>query len=237
MLTKKIALAAASAMLLTTVAFTTSARPAYAAAKVDCDAVMNEINSGKKAKEVATDLSISTSSVYRCKRHAKEAAKASTKSSMQAKSWQRAARDVSAFACNGSAGSGCLSEVGICFTMRRESSRLAAHRAFSTNSTKTVIAMAKCELCELRDYTQRYADFVHPFKFTILDCDSCDTPMAVLGDHRAVPTDDERAFMIEALSLVARAKYGADKFGIDDVMRQIPDHCHMHARPIRRWQY
>ena len=47
----------------------------------------------------------------------------------------------------------------------------------------------------------------------------------------------ERAFMIEALSLVARAKYGADKFGIDDVMRQIPDHCHMHARPIRRWQY
>jgi hypothetical protein len=83
MLIKKFALAAASAMLLTTVAL--AARPAFAAAKVDCDAVMNEINSGKKAKEVATDLSISTSSVYRCKRHAKEAAKASTKSSMQAK--------------------------------------------------------------------------------------------------------------------------------------------------------
>jgi hypothetical protein len=104
-------------------------------------------------------------------------------------------------------------------------------------SATTFTKMPKCELCELRDYTQRYADFVHPFKFTILDCDSCDTPMAVLGEHRAVPTDDERAFMIEALSLVARAKYGADKFGIDDVMRQIPDHCHMHARPIRRWQY
>src|ERR1700688_5152716 len=84
MLTKKIALAAASAMLLTTVAFATNARPAYAATKVDCDAVMNEINSGKKAKEVATDLSVSTSSVYRCKRHAKAAAKAATKSSMQA---------------------------------------------------------------------------------------------------------------------------------------------------------
>ena len=102
---------------------------------------------------------------------------------------------------------------------------------------RELLAMPKCELCERRDYTQRYADFVHPFKFTILDCDSCDTPMAVLGDHRAVPTDEERAFMIEALSLVARAEYGADKFGIDDVMRQIPDHCHMHARPIRRWQY
>jgi hypothetical protein len=85
MLRKKIALVAASAMLATTVAFSVSARPAYAA-KVDCDAVMNEVNSGKKAKEIATDLSISTSSVYRCKRHAKEAAKAATKSSMQAKS-------------------------------------------------------------------------------------------------------------------------------------------------------
>ena len=85
MLTRKLAIAAASAMLMTTVAFATNARPAFASTKVDCDAVMNEINSGKKAKEVATDLSISTSSVYRCKRHAKAAAKASTKSSLQAK--------------------------------------------------------------------------------------------------------------------------------------------------------
>ena len=92
--------------------------------------------------------------------------------------------------------------------------------------------MATCELCELRDYTQRYCNFVHPFRFTILDCDSCDTPMAVLGDHRAVATDAERAFMIEALTVIARDKYGADKFVIDGVMRQIPDHCHIHARPI-----
>ncbi len=84
MLTKKFALLAASAMLVTTVAFATNARPAFAAAKVDCDAVMNELNSGKHAKDVATDLSISTSSVYRCKRHAKAAAKAATKSSSQA---------------------------------------------------------------------------------------------------------------------------------------------------------
>ncbi len=82
---KKFALVAASAMLVTTVAFATSARPAYAANKVDCDAVMNEVNSGKHAKDIATDLNISTSSVYRCKRHAKAAAKAATKSSMQAK--------------------------------------------------------------------------------------------------------------------------------------------------------
>jgi hypothetical protein len=59
--------------------------------------------------------------------------------------------------------------------------------------------------------------------------------MAVLGDHRANPTEEEKAFMVEALSMVARKKYGNSDFIIDDVMRQIPDHCHMHARPIRHW--
>jgi len=93
--------------------------------------------------------------------------------------------------------------------------------------------MAKCDLCELKEYTPWYASFTQPFRFTILDCDSCDTPMAVLGDHRAEPTAAERAFMLEALSLIARSKYGEGEFIIDCVMRQIPDHCHMHARPTR----
>jgi len=95
--------------------------------------------------------------------------------------------------------------------------------------------MAKCELCELREYTQHYARFIHPVAFTILDCDSCDTPMAVLGEHRATATEAERALMVDALSAVARAKFGDDKFVIDGVMRQIPDHCHIHARP-RFWR-
>jgi len=38
--------------------------------------------------------------------------------------------------------------------------------------------------------------------------------------------------MTEVLSLIARKKYGEDGFVIDGVMRQIPDHCHIHARPI-----
>src|ERR1035437_8918277 len=75
MLMKKFALVAASAMLVTIVAFVASARPAYAN-KVDCDAVMNEVNSGKHNKDIAADLKISTSSVSRCKRKAKLAAKA-----------------------------------------------------------------------------------------------------------------------------------------------------------------
>jgi len=83
MVIKKIAVAAASATLVATMVFAATARPAYAT-KVDCDAVMNEVNTGKHAKEVAKDLSISTSSVYRCKRKAKAAAKAATKTSLQA---------------------------------------------------------------------------------------------------------------------------------------------------------
>jgi len=95
--------------------------------------------------------------------------------------------------------------------------------------------MPKCDLCELKEYTPWYASFTQPFRFTILDCDSCDTPMAVLGEHRAQPTIEERTFMVEALALVARSKYGDNEFIIDGVMRQIPDHCHMHARP-KRWR-
>jgi hypothetical protein len=94
--------------------------------------------------------------------------------------------------------------------------------------------MPKCDLCELKEYTPWYARFTQPFKFALLDCDSCDTPMAVLGEHRVAPTDEERAFMVEALSMVARHKYGVEGFIIDGVMRQIPDHCHIHARP-KRW--
>jgi hypothetical protein len=82
---KKFALVAASAMLATTVAFATNARPAFAN-KVDCDAVMNEVNSGKHNKDIAADLKISTTSVYRCKKKAKLAAKAATKSLPQTKS-------------------------------------------------------------------------------------------------------------------------------------------------------
>jgi len=50
---------------------------AYATGKTNCDAVMQELSTGKKPKQVALDLSISTSSVYRCRHHAKKhAAKA-----------------------------------------------------------------------------------------------------------------------------------------------------------------
>jgi hypothetical protein len=59
---------------------------AYAAGKtkVDCDAVMKEVNGGKKAKEIAKDMSISVSSVYRCKKKEMAAAKAASNAGNQA---------------------------------------------------------------------------------------------------------------------------------------------------------
>jgi hypothetical protein len=48
------------------------------AAKVDCSKVMSELDSGKKASDIAADLKVSTSSVYRCRRKAQSAKAAPT---------------------------------------------------------------------------------------------------------------------------------------------------------------
>ncbi|HVA79371.1 MAG TPA: hypothetical protein VNF29_00415 [Candidatus Binataceae bacterium] len=86
---RKFAIVAASAMLGIALAFSASV-PAIAAGKVDCAAVMTALGSGKKAKEIATDMKISTSSVYRCKRKAKAAAKAETKAQGKGKAAKEA---------------------------------------------------------------------------------------------------------------------------------------------------
>ena len=82
---KKSAGFAASVILLATMVIAASASPIVAGSEVDCRAVMNELYSGKHRKEVAKDLSISIWSVDRCRRHAQAAAKASTKTSLQAR--------------------------------------------------------------------------------------------------------------------------------------------------------
>jgi len=73
--TKKLAIAIASSALVAFIGLQLAA-PAFAAGKVDCDAVMSELNSGKKPAEVAKDLKISKSSVYRCRKKAAKAAAA-----------------------------------------------------------------------------------------------------------------------------------------------------------------
>ncbi len=94
--------------------------------------------------------------------------------------------------------------------------------------------MAACELCALARTTRWYAEHDDPFRFVILDCDSCDVPMAVLGAHRAQPSPSEREVMTRALADIADGKYPSGWY-FDDHMRQIPDHYHLHARPYPSW--
>jgi len=90
--------------------------------------------------------------------------------------------------------------------------------------------MHGCELCELTRTTTWYAEYERPFRFVILECDSCDVPMAVLSEHRRRPTTEQQAVMRRALAEVADRMYPNGWF-YDDHMRQIPDHYHLHARP------
>jgi hypothetical protein len=91
-----------------------------------------------------------------------------------------------------------------------------------------------CDLCELAHYTPWYAEFHLPLKFTILDCDACDVPIAVFSEHRVELSPEEVSFMEEALNMVGEQKYTGKfpKWMFDHNMRQIPDHYHFHVRPL-----
>jgi hypothetical protein len=72
-----------SIFLLSSIAFAATlslsvGAPSAYANKVDCGKVMSEVAAGKKTKDIASDLKISTSSVYRCKKKAGSMAKPGT---------------------------------------------------------------------------------------------------------------------------------------------------------------
>ena len=69
---RKLALGLAGMSLIAVVGVGFNPTSAWATAgqKVDCDKVMSEVHAGKKTKDIAKDLSISTSSVYKCKKKA-----------------------------------------------------------------------------------------------------------------------------------------------------------------------
>ena len=70
---KKLALLTSIAVV-STLALQFGLTSVYAANKIDCAQVMTELQGGKKVAEVAKEMKISKSSVYRCR---KAAAKAS----------------------------------------------------------------------------------------------------------------------------------------------------------------
>ena len=84
-----------------------------------------------------------------------------------------------------------------------------------------------CELCEAARLTPWY----HEDEICwIADCEICSVPMVVWRSHGPTPPEEERNHMVEALTRVADAELGAGTYRIDQVMRQIPDHFHAHAR-------
>ncbi len=71
---KKLPIAIASSALVAFLGIQLAA-PAFAASKVPCDQIMQELDSGKKAAEVAKDLGATIGHVRYCKAKAKKAAK------------------------------------------------------------------------------------------------------------------------------------------------------------------
>lgn len=76
-LMKKLAVVVTSFALVAFLGLELTALPAFAAKKkVPCEQVMSELNSGKKAAEVAKDLGTTVGHVRYCKSKAKKAEKA-----------------------------------------------------------------------------------------------------------------------------------------------------------------
>lgn len=89
-----------------------------------------------------------------------------------------------------------------------------------------------CELCEAARITRWYHEDEHCW---VADCEVCDVPMVVWKVHGVDPAPDLRAHMLSRLEDAGRARFGEDGFSVDDVMRQIPDHFHAHARDPHWW--
>lgn len=83
---KRFVTALAAGMFGMTIGVAVSNGSAFGAekTKVNCDAVMQELNNGKKTREVAKDLSISPSSIYRCKKKEIASAKTAPKAGSEA---------------------------------------------------------------------------------------------------------------------------------------------------------
>ena len=90
----------------------------------------------------------------------------------------------------------------------------------------------KCPLCELKVRVHTYDD--SDPRWIILDCMNCLLPMSVWrGEplHTMDVSSEDRQEMEEALSKVAREKFGNEDFHIDKKQNEVADHLHWHARP------
>lgn len=94
----------------------------------------------------------------------------------------------------------------------------------------TPSAAETCELCEAAPITDRHHEDALCW---VADCEACEVPMVVWRHHGDTPPEGQRDAMMAHLRAVATGRWGAEGFYLDEVMRQIPDHFHAHAR--RAW--
>jgi hypothetical protein len=91
---------------------------------------------------------------------------------------------------------------------------------------------AHCDLCEAARITPwHHEDDV----CWVADCEICGVPMVVWQHHGAEPPTEDVEHMLAQLARVADARFGADGWSVDRVMRQIPDHFHAHGRDPKWW--
>ena len=94
------------------------------------------------------------------------------------------------------------------------------------------MSSSACELCEAARMTTWYHE---DDVCWVADCEICLVPMVVWKRHGPEPPEGELAHMLERLSHVATDRFGQGGFNVDQVMRQIPDHFHAHARDPHWW--
>jgi hypothetical protein len=93
--------------------------------------------------------------------------------------------------------------------------------------------VSACDLCEAAVITTRYYEDEECW---IADCEICLVPMVVWRAHDAAPPEEVRSRLGAHLAQVADAALGQGAWRVDDVMRNIPDHYHAHARPTGFWR-
>lgn len=87
-----------------------------------------------------------------------------------------------------------------------------------------------CPLCLAEKLTRWFEE---TDLYWIALCKTCGVPMVMLKRHDTVVTPTEWAHMITALRRVALEFFPHPMWKIDHDCRQIPDHWHAHARPVK----
>ena len=85
-----------------------------------------------------------------------------------------------------------------------------------------------CKLCNLAKRTKWH--YATP-DYMIIECETCDVPMAVARKHGEV-SEHLKITMEHNLLMVANREFGKGTCRIDTNMKTCKDHYHIHARQI-----